>query len=133
MSPQYKPTATISGKQATSKSNFTHLSVLKKYLCQGSRKFYQSCLNTAKAPRYTYLTAVEMTSDFTLDSRESNVTVHRTYNKNELKSKINPSQTFQPSQMLLLKKKKKELAQQQMRCQHLPLVQIFISITQTYS
>lgn len=35
-------------------------------------------VTTAKAPRYTYLTAVEITSDFTLDSRESNVTVHRT-------------------------------------------------------
>lgn len=74
----------ISGKEATSKSNFTQFSVLKKYLRQSSREFDQMCLNahplvpTAKAPRHTYLTAVEMTSDFTLDSRESNVTVHST-------------------------------------------------------
>lgn len=74
----------ISGKQATSKSTFTHFSVLKKYLCQNSGEFYQMYLNahslatTAKAPIYTYLTAVEITSDFTLDSRESNVTVQRT-------------------------------------------------------
>lgn len=35
-------------------------------------------LLTTNTKRYTYLTAVEIRSDFTLDSIESNVTVQRT-------------------------------------------------------
>lgn len=52
-----------------------------------SMNMFTSSPLTKKTPkRQTYLTAVEIRSDFTLDSRESNVTVQRTWNK---KNKVN--------------------------------------------